>query len=97
MSFSYAAAFWLWPQWEEQTQVHGPVYVSTSWNDWHGGSGEFISFLKSSFTIKKFLETNSSKQDILLGFCWAQNGPLGQMGGDWTQNVYSLYTVKTVI
>lgn len=44
LSFSHAAAFWLWSQWEEQTQVHGPVHVSTSWNDRHGGCGKDLIF-----------------------------------------------------
>lgn len=67
--FSYAAAFWLWPQWEEQTQVHGPVRASTSWHDWHGGSGECVFFLKSIFTISMFFSRSKKLlwTEIVLG------------------------------
>lgn len=66
LCFSYAAAFWLWSQWEEQTQVHGPVHVSTSWHDWHGGSCEYlllkIIFHRWLFRHKYF------QREMLLGF-----------------------------
>lgn len=69
LSFSYAAAFWLRSQWKEQTQVYGPVLVSASWNDRHGGRGKNLTFLKSSFTTSTFLEAKHVQRNcFFLGF-----------------------------
>lgn len=62
--FSHAAAFRLWSQWEEQTQVHGPVHVSASWNDRHGGRGKDLIFLKVSSAISVFFGYEGKKNKI---------------------------------
>lgn len=93
LHFSHASAFWLRSQREEQTQVHGAVPVSASWHDRHGGSGECVSSLETSFSITMFSWRKCLEMKMLLScrfFFLAQNGPSGK----WQHRKHEGFTLS---
>ena len=60
--FSYAAAFLLWPIWEEQTQVYGSDNVCTRWRHWHSRKlGMYCSYREHDNSIKRLVLNHSTE------------------------------------
>lgn len=85
---SDAAALWLWPEWEKQTQVYGTVPAGSAWHDRHWGSGEYWSLPPASralfclftsfFLLLAFAPIFSNTVygvcNVLYNHCWSLKG-----------------------